>query len=375
MENYTIIKFTNEPRFVDIFIFLPYSIYEHDNNWIPPLEEDVALFLNHKHPYRSFLKQKNFLLLNGNSDPIARAIAFVNNEYTIDNKPLGSIGFFESKNHPAGAKYLLEHACSWLKEQGVCKIWAPMNGTIWAKYRLLSKSFSRPPFLDEPYNPPYYPALLEAASFTVLKKWYTGTLTQKGVKILLRECRTSYHKSLKAGYSYRNFRLGNFDQDMTILYELVSESFSEFLGFHALSLTEFLDIYKGLEQVLVHRLSNFVFDPQSEPVGFLLTFQNNHRAFRALKGKKGILSKLKYVLHERRINGYSLLYLGLKKKERKIRKYHLGMALIYQTLERIHEKNIPIHLSLVAENTPFIRLFEHCKKEIEEYSLYSKNFT
>ena len=142
MENYTIIKFTNEPRFVDIFIFLPYNIYEHDNNWIPPLEEDVALFLNHKHPYRSFLKQKNFLLLNGNSEPIARAIAFANNEYTIDNKPLGSIGFFESKNNPAGAKYLLEHACSWLKEQGVCKIWAPMNGTIWAKYRLLSKSFS-----------------------------------------------------------------------------------------------------------------------------------------------------------------------------------------------------------------------------------------
>ena len=61
-----------------------------------------------------------------------------------------------------------------------------MDGDTWHRHRLNVGPFDDPPFLLEPYNPPYYPEIWEEAGFQVLARYFSKQVDPAAVVAHLR---------------------------------------------------------------------------------------------------------------------------------------------------------------------------------------------
>lgn len=87
--------------------------------------------------------------------------------------PVGQVGHFVCADDREAAAALFDAAFAWLRARGARRVLAPMNGGVHLAHRLLVSGFEQAPFLLEPRNPRWVPALFEAAGFSVVHRWKT----------------------------------------------------------------------------------------------------------------------------------------------------------------------------------------------------------
>ncbi|MFO7898239.1 MAG: N-acetyltransferase [Planctomycetota bacterium] len=155
------------------FLRLPWSIYEGDPHWVPPLLRSVDHQLDaDRHPFFEHAEARLYLAWRGGR-PAGRIAAIVNhrhNSYHKDRR--GFWGFFESEDDAATALALLDAAAEDLRRHGMTEMQGPFNPSVNAECGLLIDGFDRRPALLMPYNPPYYPALVERAGLTKAQDLY-----------------------------------------------------------------------------------------------------------------------------------------------------------------------------------------------------------
>ncbi|HEY2739577.1 MAG TPA: hypothetical protein VGK45_14305, partial [Thermoanaerobaculia bacterium] len=205
------------------FLALPDWVYAGDPRYNPMPRSEVLAGL--RRPGFSAL-QRVLLAVDGDR-PLARAVARRSPSLRDDaGLPYGMISFFEAVDGPAGeeaAAALLAEGVRWLRETGAGPIVGPMDGDTWHRYRLNAGPASEPPFLLEPYNPPYYPALWEAAGFRVLET-YASTWTDTAS--VVRRLEPRRREALIAGYRMRPFAALRFEDELAAIYELSTQVFA-----------------------------------------------------------------------------------------------------------------------------------------------------
>ncbi|MCA6220580.1 hypothetical protein [Photorhabdus antumapuensis] len=85
--------------------------------------------------------------------------------HLVDNRPAAFFGFWETDNDIASNTILFSALEQWAKENGAHNLYGPINFSTFGHYRVRLDHFDVPPFEHEPYNPPYYPLLLEGLGF------------------------------------------------------------------------------------------------------------------------------------------------------------------------------------------------------------------
>lgn len=286
---YKVVEFTNEQTYIDLFLSLPVMIYKGDKNYSRRGDIETVSWLTGKHKCEGFLKQRNLLVLH-NDSPAARGIAFVN---TIGG--FGSIGFFECIEDMEAVKLLTDASKAFCRENGIKNIYAPMNGSIWSSYRLMTKGFKDRPFIGEPYNKPYYSELLTQCGYKVSKKWETQFIKKVKVKSestsrYLNEEKVQQSKGIKV----RNMK--NFDEDIRIIYKLTMNSFAQFFLFHEITEDDFVSIYSDLRLIICDkRTVKIAYNQDKQPIGFGIALPDYKNMF-------------EYIL--RYAKRYVFLYLG-----------------------------------------------------------------
>jgi len=334
---YKLIEFTNESEYIDLFLSLPATNER---------KSEVTAWLDEKHIFTSFLIQRNLLVLRDNA-PVARGIAFVNKEGNF-----GSIGFFECLNDTKGVKLLVDSAKEFCKMYKIKTIYAPMNGSIWSSYRLMTKGCEDKPFLGEPYNKPYYKEVLKKCGFEVAKTWQTQFVKKVSAKGQATDKYISEEKKQKSkGIKVKS--ITDFDQAVQIIHRLSMNSFAKNFLFHEIDEQTFAALYEDIKPIHDKRTIKIAYNAENEPVGWGFAFPD-------YQSKLGFL--LKYAKR------YIILYFGTLQKDGESLYPGCGKAIVVSILRNLYFRRKGYIRALMSEDSKTVN-FGKDHKDTHEYAL------
>ena len=152
------------------FIQLPFDIYKKDKNWVPPQRHDLMeTLLGKDNDFFARGIQRMFLVYNDET-PVARVLAGIDlGASSRLGEQAGYISLFESYENYEYAQAVLDAAMRFLKEHGAKQVFGPLP----PRYDLLNRGmlvegFDAPPVLQNAYNTPALPQMLEKYGFS---KW------------------------------------------------------------------------------------------------------------------------------------------------------------------------------------------------------------
>ena len=185
-------------------------------------------------------------------------------------KNLGMLGFFEAlPGSEEEVAKLFSASIDWLRETGAGEIVGPMDGDTWHKHRLNVGPWDDPPFLMEPWNPPYYQNLWESNGFEVLER-YLSKRVESGVVADFLEPKRQV--ALAAGYRLRRMEPGKFEDELRTIYRISVRIFARNFLYTEISEQEFFALYAGARGLLDPDFVWFAQSPEGEDVGFLFAF-------------------------------------------------------------------------------------------------------
>jgi GNAT superfamily N-acetyltransferase len=207
-----------------------------------------------------------------------------------------------------------------------------MDGDTWHRHRLNVGPWDDPPFLMEPWNPPYYPALWESHGFTVLERYLSKRVEAGPVADFLEPKR---QMALAAGYRLRRLDPKRFREELRTIYSISVRIFARNFLYTDIPEEEFFALYAGARSLLDPDLVWFAQAPGGEDVGFLFAFPDRFRAVAAMRGRRDPLALLRFLLHRNQADAVNMKTVGVLPEHRRA---GLGAALMGQGHRIAHEK-------------------------------------
>lgn len=339
---------------LEAFLTLPELVYQGDPWYVPTPRREVLASL--RRPDLS--EAQRALVAYEKEEPVARVAA-----WRSPALQTGLLGMFEALDgHPEAVAALFREAIGWL---GETRIVGPMDGDTWHRYRVNVGPFHEPPFLSEPYNPPYYEELWTANGFTLLERYYSKQVDPAEVTAFLEEKRSAV---LAAGYTLRSLDPRRFRQELGTVYSLSRRIFSRNFLYTEISEDEFVRLYAGAERLLDPELVLFAHAPDGEAVGFLFAYPDRFRAVAAMRGKRGPLALLRFLLHRNEADAVDFKTLGVLPEHRRA---GVAAALFHEGHRRTVEKGYRwANHCLFREGNPSGELDGGTGRLLRTYHLY-----
>lgn len=290
----------NSPALAKAFLQANVVINQKDPNYIRPLDKDVEeVFDPGRNKAFRFGEVIRWILVNEQGNLIGRIAAFVNKKYKTkgDDGPVGGMGFFDCINDQAAANLLLSTAQKWLDERGMTAMDGPINfGERDKWWGLLTEGFS-PPLYCMNYNPPYYKDLLETFGF---RPFFYQACFALDVKNRVQEKFYERHAVLAKDpdFSSDNIKKNNlpkYARDFTIVY---NKAWAGHGGLKQMEERVAIKMFQNMKAVLDERICWLIYYKEA-PIGIWLNLPDLNQWFKLLKGKFGLLDKLKFLWYKR----------------------------------------------------------------------------
>jgi hypothetical protein len=123
-----LVKEVESKKDFNSFIELPYKLFSHDKNWVPPLRQAVIDVLDEKkNPFFKHAKIKKWIAFLG-EECVGRIAAIIDeNHNNFHNEKTAFWGFFECINNQNVAQSLFKEVQNWAKANGMTVLRGPMN--------------------------------------------------------------------------------------------------------------------------------------------------------------------------------------------------------------------------------------------------------
>jgi GNAT superfamily N-acetyltransferase len=305
---------------ITAFIRMVYPIYRGDPNFVPPLEMERRDFLDKKkNPFLEFGEVELFLARRGHE--VVGRIAAVKDPHYNEFHELnhGFFGLFECVNEAGVARALFDAASQWLRARGFDTVLGPMNFSTNHEVGMLVDGFGRPPAIMTTYNPPYYPALLEANGFTKAKDLWSFELSasaQPPEKVV----RIAEKMRQREGITVRSVDLKKFDQEVELLKVIYNAAWEKNWGFVPMTSREFDHLARDMKAIVRPELL-LVAEVKGEPVAFSMTLPDANEAIKVANGRLttfGLpIGLAKLLLASKKIRRLRLITLGIKEGYRR----------------------------------------------------------
>ncbi len=321
------------------FIRFPWKIYRHNQNWVPPLISEYRSFLDRrKNPFFEHAEVK-FMLASDRSGRICGRIAAIVNRRHVElhGEKAGFFGLFECENDRQAADALFGAAADFLRSRGMTIMRGPENMSVNDDIGLLIEGFDSPPAIMMPFNPAYYPELVEARGFRKtmdLYAYYGDTREQRLPERVARGielCRRRYK------FQVRPIDLRRFDEEIDAVYRVYTQAWEDNWGAVAMTRKEF--------DYLVAQFKGAV-DPDlfliatvgGEVAGFSLALPDFNQVLIKLNGRLFPFGILKLLWYRRKIDMIRVVTTGILKQFR-----HRGIdsSFYYETWKRSTAKGMP----------------------------------
>lgn len=325
VQSQTQIRVVTTPEDAQQFLNLPDRIYANDPNWVPPIRSSVAKQFEPSNPFFQYGRLQRFIAVTPENEIVGRIVAAVNDRLIEkEGQQVGVFGFFECMNDPAVAEALLNTACDWLQQQGMTLARGPIDLSTHNNCLFLVDGFDSPPYLMMPYNPPYYPQLMEQAGWHKAKDAYAYDLP---LAQLEGEFAKAYKIACKSGVTFRKVHTKGeeFQQDCIKLYHLFNKAFANNWSSSPRTEEEFLEEAQDLKTIVDPAIF-WIAEYEGDMIGFFMALPDYNIALKHVNGKLNLIGILKLLWYRRQIDRARVLAIcALPEYRRKM----VAPALIY----------------------------------------------
>ncbi len=263
------------------FIKVPWSIYQDDAHWVPPLIKERLDCLSPQHPYFEHAKVRFWILFKAGA-----AIGRISAQHdqlksTCDDQSVGYFGMFECIDDKQAAGQLVEAAETWLREQKVELIRGPFSLSINQESGLLVDGFDTPPYIMMGHAKPYYQTLLQAHGYSKAKDLYAW-FNQSEFKDTpaMQRLVDRYQNRIVM----RDIDTRHFDRDIKLMMGIFNDAWANNWGFIPFTENEF--VHLGNEMLQLIPASHFkLAELDGEPVGMIAGLPNFNQIIKDLNGQ------------------------------------------------------------------------------------------
>jgi GNAT superfamily N-acetyltransferase len=297
------------------FVDLPFRLRREDPLWVPPLKLERRLFLRRR--MNAFFSHgaAEYFLARRDGRVVGRISAQVNHAFNDhQQKRWGWFGFLEFEQDPEVLKVLLDAAASWLRERGMERMVGPASFAMNDESGVLIEGFDLRPMILQPWNPPYYPQLIEGAGMTKamdLLMWNLEVSGRDKVHPAIFELAGKVES--EHGIRVRPMRRRQLRKDMDAFAEVYNAAWSENWDFVPYSKKD-LDAY-AQELQLVFDKNWFMIaerEDTGEVVGMAITVPDVNQVLARMKGRLLPLGWWHFLNKSRTIERVRVGFLGVK---------------------------------------------------------------
>jgi hypothetical protein len=251
------------------FLDVPWQIYRGDKQWRPTLRRVMRTKMDsRRNPLRGEAEIANFVAYR-QGRPVGRISASIDSVYVERYGDCAFFGFFESENDERVATALLSTAENWARQRGMAKIAGPFSYTSRDEVGFLISGYDTPPTIMQPYNPEYYPALVEAAGYqkkfeTTSYRWHINDSQSVQQRLLKRADAVMSTQ----GVTVRAVRLSDYYRELDVLRQLYNDSFAMHPENVPLSRPVFAGMAAQMRSLIDPNLIRII-EAGKTPVGFL----------------------------------------------------------------------------------------------------------
>jgi GNAT superfamily N-acetyltransferase len=271
------------------------------------------------------------LLLASNGRDVARCVPMVNRRWQRrGGEDVGFIGYFAAAPgaEPAVAA-MLDDAERWLAERGVRRVIAPYSGDAFHGFATQVDAFDEPPMFPLPWQPPYYPQMLESAGYEPARPFWIYEIDFSSERY-----RSVSRRAIEdAQCTVRPFSKKRWDEDLEPLRHVQNETFRDEWEFHPMTAEEYAEFFGDLKPVLDERQLLFA-EVDGEAVGLCWGLPDWTPLLRSFKGRMGPLQIARFMLRAKRFDRAGLIMIGVLDAQRG---RHIGQTLA-ATLYRAYEE-------------------------------------
>jgi len=358
------------------FISVPWSIYQDDPFWVPPLKFERKEAFSPKNPFFLHARWKAWVAWRGDT-PVGRISAQIDDLYRERHDPnTGFFGLIEAQEDPAIFTALFDTAESWLKEQGMKTALGPFNLGINQEIGLLVEGFDSPPYVMMGHAPRYYGFAVEACGYAKAQDVLAYELDKYMYEVpeIVRRIKDRQSDKMKLRMVDRK----NTEAELEILRDIFNDAWSENWGFVPFTREEFLTVGKELFMIVPPDFT-WIAEADGEPAAFIVMIPNLNEVIADLNGKLFPFGWLKLIwrLKVKAPKSGRIALMGVRKKHQNTR---LGPALALLTIGALHDpgtkrKMERIEMSWILEQNQATRgIIEKMGGAVtKRYRLYRKD--
>lgn len=343
------------PREADRFVqtwFDIYQKYENDPHWVPPLFMERRQFFDPaKNPYFKVAEMQAFVATRDGRD-VGTISATVDHLYQEHEEGTGFFGFFEFINDATVAEALLSAAREWFRERGIRRLLGPFNLNTNHEFGLLVDGFDSDPYVLNPHNAAYYPAIYESLGMKKAMDWYAYHVDAEmpGLQKIQRvgERVMSRHPEI----TVRPLDLKNYEKEVDGLHAIYDDAWEQNWAHVRVTEDEFRFLAKGLRQIIDPSLC-FVVESAGRVVGMSITLPDVNQAIKKMNGRVLPFGWRHMLFRKRHITRVRVFMLGVAQDFQHL---PLGAVLYARTFQVANEQGLAFgEASLILENNVRMR--------------------
>jgi hypothetical protein len=325
-----------------VFLDLPFRIYQGIPQWVPPLEMDARRQLDPgAHPFYQH-SQAAFFLAEDTGRYIGRLAVLENRHYNEYNHEHSAFFYlFECEDNPPAARELFAAGEEWACNRGLDRIIGPKGFTALDGMGLLVEGFEHRPALGIPYNPAYYPALIEAAGFRAAGETVSGYLS-RNLAFPAKIHEVSRLVQERKGLSVSRFRKrGDLYKVLPKIRDLYNGAVEGTTGNTPLTDDEALTMADQLLWFADPKLIKIIFKGE-QPVGFLFAYPDISEALQRTRGRLFPFGWADILLELRRTKWLNINGMGLVEQYRGMGGTALLFSEMYKTIQESRFEHIDV---------------------------------
>ena len=337
-----------DSRQVKQFLQVPFRIYRDIPQWVPPIAGDARRMLDpRRHSFYQHSQAVFFISQKVGQEPGGRLAVLYNTRYNDYNHEKTAFFFlFECEPDQEAANGLFEAGFTWARQQGLNRIIGPKGFTALDGLGLLVKGFEYMPALGIPYNPVYYPGLLEGAGFLPANEMVSGYLDKIPVlpdKVRLVAERVQQQRGLRVTrFKNRN----ELRRLVPKLKELYNGSLEGTSGNVPLTDEEAAAMANQILWFANPGLIKIIYK-DTEPVGFLFAYPDISAALQRTKGRLFPFGWISILLELRRTKILNINGAGIIEKYRGMG----GTALLFNEMVKTISESRFTYVDIVQIGT------------------------
>ena len=269
-------------RALKTFIKVPWSIYKHDPNWIPPLLMERKDALSSKHPYFKHAAWKAWIAYV-DGEPAGRISAQIDelHQQRYNNKT-GFFGLIEAPDNHEVFSALFETAENWLREKGMRQVIGPFNLGINQEIGILTEGFDTPPCVMTSHSARYYGAAIKRCGYDPTQELLAYELSIHTYKtpVIMQELIDRSADRIRV----RSLSKKTMDADFDSMRDIFNDAWQDNWNFVPFTSEEFKAVGKELLMVVPHEFLQIA-EIDGEAAGFMALLPDINMAAADLNGR------------------------------------------------------------------------------------------